>query len=285
MNAARTAYETLEPFHVLAYFNPGLNDAMADTGLDPHAFYVGARGAPLGDCASPVVTAAFYNFNPDLIDRSWTSARAVGLAKVADRRAAMLDEQLRSILGDRAHAPEIAELADGFGELAKSLPLSGRPLSAAWAGVPLPEEPLVRLWTTVAVLREWRGDNHIAALVVNRLDGLDAAVFHEAAHPDPAVKRRVLGRDMVLLTRGWSEDDWNAAVDRLVARGLAEHTEDGHRLTADGAALYDDLEATTDALTEPVWDTPEAQDLVTRMRPYTKAILDAGVLPGTRKKD
>lgn len=284
MNVARNAYETLEPFHVLAYFNPGLQQAMADTGLDPHAFYVGGRGAPLGDCASSVVTAAFYNFSPDLIDRAWTSARAVGLAAVADRRSAMLDEQLRAILGDRADAPEIAELADGFGELASGLPLSGRPLSAAWAGAGLPAEPLVRLWTAIAVLREWRGDNHIAALVVNGLDGLDAAVFHEAEHPDPAVVKRGLGRDMMLLTRGWSADDWDASVDRLVARGLAEKTADGHRFTAEGAALYDDLEATTDALGEPVWETPGADDLVARMRPYTKAVLDAGVLPGTRKK-
>ena len=50
-SAARLAYDTLEPFHVVAYFNPGLGDAFRDTGLDPHAFYVGARGAPLGSCA------------------------------------------------------------------------------------------------------------------------------------------------------------------------------------------------------------------------------------------
>ena len=39
---ARLAYETLEPFHVLAYFNPRLAEAQSDLSLDPHAFYVGA---------------------------------------------------------------------------------------------------------------------------------------------------------------------------------------------------------------------------------------------------
>ena len=54
--------------------------------------------------------------------------------------------------------------------------------------------------------------------------------------------------------------------------------------TADGAAVYDDIEATTDALGESVWSVPGASDLVTRTRPLVKAVLDAGVLPGTKKK-
>ena len=66
-SVARLAYETLEPFHILAYFNPGLGPAQKDTGLDGHAFYVGARAAPLGPCAPEVVTSTFYNFNPCLL--------------------------------------------------------------------------------------------------------------------------------------------------------------------------------------------------------------------------
>ncbi|MFM9376849.1 SCO6745 family protein [Gordonia sp. VNK21] len=285
MTAARTAYETLEPFHVLAYFNPGVGEAAADTGLDPHAFYVGARGAPLGDCAAAVVTSAFYNFSPQLIDGAWARARAAGLGTVAQRRYRMLDEQLRAILGERADSDEIAELATGFGALADGIPLGGRPLAAGWAAAPIPDEPLPALWNRIAVLREWRGDNHITLLVQHGIDGIEASVFHEAEHPDPSIRRRLMGRRMTLLTRGWQESDWEAAIDRLAARSLVERTGDGHRLTAEGAALYDDIEAATDALTEPVWSAPEAGELVSRMRPYVKAVIDAGVLPGTRKKD
>jgi hypothetical protein len=93
-----------------------------------------------------------------------------------------------------------------------------------------------------------------------------------------------MGRRLTQLTRGWSDADWEASVDRLVARGIVERTDDGHRLTADGAALYDDIEATTDALGENVWSAPGADDLVARMRPYVKAVIDAGVLPGTKKR-
>ncbi|MCD2145219.1 SCO6745 family protein [Gordonia paraffinivorans] len=281
-SVARLAYETLEPFHILAYFNPGLGPAQKDTGLDGHAFYVGARAAPLGPCAPEVVTSTFYNFNPELVARSWASAVDAGLEKVHERRNAMLDDSLREILGDAFDDALLDGLASEYTELAARLPLTGRTLAAAWAAVPPPDTPRLRLWQAIAVLREWRGDNHIAALVLNGLNGFDAAVFHEAQLPDPTVSRRVMGKRVVLLTRGYSEQDWEDSVDRLVAAGLAERDEQGHRLTAHGAAVYDDIEATTDAAGESVWAGSE--DLIERTRPIVKAVIDAGVLPGTRNK-
>ncbi|GAA1482111.1 hypothetical protein GCM10009624_25510 [Gordonia sinesedis] len=285
-SAARSAYESLEPFHVLAYFNPGLGSAQADLDLDPHAFYVGARGAPLGDCDPSVVISAFYNFSPGTIASGWAAATARGLDAVADRRNRMLDDELRAVLGPRVDDPVIAEAADHFVAVIDGLPLAGRPLAAAWAatGAPAPDVAHLRLWHAIAVLREWRGDNHIATLVVHGLNGIDALTFHEAELPDPSVRRRVLGQKLSLLTRGWSEEQWDNSVDGLVERGLAERTDTGHRLTADGAALYDDIEATTDALGERTWSNPETQRMVTELRPYVKAIIDAGVLPGTRKR-
>ncbi|NDK89167.1 hypothetical protein GYA93_06160 [Gordonia desulfuricans] len=281
---ARLAYDTLEPFHVLAYFNRGLGAATRETGLDQFAFYTGTRGAPLGDCSSAVVAAAFVNFNPDPLRASWDSARAVGLERLSEVRYRMLDEQYHEILGDAADHPYLTEAADRILTAAAGLPTSGRPLGAAWLAAEPPREPAVRLWHALAVAREWRGDNHIAALVVEGINGIDACTFHEAQLPDPTVRRRVLGRDMTLLTRQWSEQQWEDSVDRLVDRGLAERTDTGHRLTAEGAARYDDIEATTDALTEPLWTTTGLDDVVEQLRPYVKTLIDAGVLPGTRRK-
>ncbi|AZG47519.1 SCO6745 family protein [Gordonia insulae] len=282
---ARKAYETIEPFHVLAYFNPGLRAANEDTGLDAHSFYVGARAAPMGDCHPFVVVSSFYNFAPDLITTSWDAARAVGLDKVAARRVRMLDEQLRTILADRIDDPQIPELTTRYREIADGLPLGGRPLAAAWAAAPLPDEPHVALWHAIAVIREWRGDNHIAVLVNHGLDALDAVTFHEAELPDTTISRRILGRKLVQLTRGWSDEQWDASVDRLIDRGLAARTETGHQLTESGLELYRTIESDTDALTAPAWSGPDVEDLLTRTRPYVKAVIDAGVLPGTRKKD
>ena len=282
---ARRAYETLEPLHILVYFNPGLGAAQERTGLEPYAFYVGARAAPMGECVSAVVTSAFMNFSPALIDAAWPKAIAYGLEGVSQARYDMLDEQLRAILGDRVEDPAIAQAAAVFAEAAAALPRSGRPLASAWAAAPAPTAPYLALWHHLAVLREWRGDNHIAALVEHGLGGLDAAVFHESRLPDPTVVRRTMGRRMVLLTRGYTDADWEAAVDRLVARGLTERGDSATPvLTATGAALYDDIEAITDAIGEPVWAEQKMIDTVTELRPYVKTIIDAGVLPGTKKR-
>lgn len=282
---ARRAYETIEPFHVLAYFNRGLREAQQDTGLDGHGFYVGARGAPMGDCDAAVVTAAFFNFSADVITPAWQAARDVGLDRVAARRDQMLDEQLRAVLGDLVEDPEIRDLEKRYREIAADLPMGGRPLAAGWNASPVPDVPHVALWQAIAILREWRGDNHIAVLVNHQFGGLDAVVFHEAQLPDPTIRRRVLGRKLVQLTRGWSDEAWEGSVDRLVARGLATRTDDGHQLSDAGVSLYQAMEAETDALTAPAWSGSGVDDLLERTRPYVKAVIDAGVLPGTRKKD
>ena len=73
---------------------------------------------------------------------------------------------------------------------------------------------------------------------------------------------------------------------RIVCDGYprGSDTDPGHRLTSDGAAIYDDIEAQTDALGEQLWSRPELSETVTALRPYVKSVIDAGVLPGTRKK-
>lgn len=282
---ARNAYQTTEPYHVLAYFNPGLGDAQSDTGLDAHAFYVGARGGPLGECAASVVAATFYNFAPQMISTAWRAARDVGLDVVMARREQMLDAQYRAIFGDRIHDAELADLARWYGNTVESLPMCGRPLAAAWASTPVPEAPHLALWRHLSVLREWRGDHHIAALVLYDVNGIDAAVLHEAELPDPSVVRRVLGHKFFLISRGWSESDWQAGVDRLVDRGLAERTDTGHRLTDAGYSLYQAVELRTDNTSGAAWAAPDAPEILARTRPYVKAIIDAGVLPGTRRKE
>ncbi|QKT08750.1 hypothetical protein HUN08_17235 [Gordonia sp. X0973] len=288
-NTSRKAYETLEPFHILAYFNPGIGAAQEDTGLDGHAFYVGARGGPLGPCHSSVVVSAFYNFSPALIDAAWTRACAADLDALAARRDAMLDEQFHTILGDVATAPVIAELADRYGELAASAPMKGRPLAAGWAGAPVPEKPILRLWHNIGILREWRGDNHIAALVVHGLDGLDAYTFHESHLLDPTIRRRTMGKRIGQVTRGWSDQEWDASVARLVERGLVEADEPdrsgvAHRYTEEGARLYGSIETMTDQLGDVVWSAPGTGALLDATRPLVKTVIDAEVLPGTKKR-
>ncbi|RMB78423.1 hypothetical protein AYK61_20345 [Rhodococcus sp. SBT000017] len=282
---ARAAYKTLEPFHVTAYFNPELGSAYEDTGLDGHAWYVGARAAPMGPCAPSVVAAAFYNFNPVLIERAWPAAVAVGLETVSDRRWTLLDSVLGTALGPLANDPALTTLAGRLGDIGDTASFAGRPLAAAWHSADRPEAPHLALWHSITVLREWRGDGHLAALIDAELDPTEAAVFHEADRTAPQPGRRALGKRITQLTREWSESEWDSAAERLAARGLLTISPEGETLTDDGVALDQHIEDRTDIMASAVWkNVPDAEQLITSARPFVKAVIDAGFLPGTKKK-
>ena len=281
---ARAAYNTFEPFHITAYFNPELGSAYEDTGLDGHAWYVGARAAPMGPCAPSVVAAAFYNFNPELVERAWPAAVAVGLDTVSDRRWALLDSVLGTALGSLSADPALATLAGRLGDIGDTASFAGRPLAAAWHSVARPEVPHLALWHSITVLREWRGDGHLAALVDAELGSVEAAVFHEATRPTPQRGRRALGKRITQLTRQWSESEWGSAAERLATRGLLTISAEGETLTETGVALDQHIEDRTDVMASAVWkDVPDAEQLITSARPYVKAVIDAGFLPGTKK--
>ncbi|AMY22153.1 SCO6745 family protein [Rhodococcoides fascians] len=282
---ARAAYATLEPFHVTAYFNPELGSAYEDTGLDGHAWYVGARAAPMGPCAPSVVAAAFYNFNPVLIEQAWPAAVAVGLDAVSDRRWALLDSVLGAALGSLASEPDLATIAERLRSIGDAASFAGRPLAAAWHSTERPDVPHLALWHSITVLREWRGDGHLAALIDAELDPAEAAVFHEAVRPTPQPGRRALGKRITQLTRQWSETEWDSAAERLAVRGLLTTSAEGETLTETGTALDRHIEERTDAMASAVWKTvPDAEQLITSARPYVKAVIDAGFLPGTKKR-
>ncbi|MGA9873061.1 MAG: hypothetical protein WBQ44_18205 [Rhodococcus sp. (in: high G+C Gram-positive bacteria)] len=281
---ARAAYKTFEPFHVTAYFNPLLRSVSEQTGLDGHAWYVGSRAAPMGSCPAGVVAAAFYNFNPVLIERVWPQALEAGLSSIADQRWSMMDKVLGEALGPLAVDPELPKIAQRLHDIADTAVFAGRPLSAAWQASRRPDEPHLALWHAIAVVREWRGDGHIATLVDAELDPTEAVVFHEAEHPSPGARRN-LGKRITQLTRQWSDEEWDAAAGRLQARGLLTQTDGKEILTDAGVALDTHIEARTDASASSIWrGVSDAEDLVASVRPYSKAVIDAGILPGTKKR-
>lgn len=276
---ARAAYDGLEPYHVLAYFNPHNKAAQDSIGVDQLGLYVGGRAAALGRCHAAVVTAAFYNFNPGYISHGWNAALSVGLDQVARARESAVDRSLRDALGERADSPELPRLASalrvGIGEAS----YAGRPLAAAWAASPWPDEPHLQLWHAISVAREYRGDGHVSALVIAGLSPVEALVLHEAPHPDPSVRRRTLGRKLALLTRGWTDEDWGQASDALRGKGILDA--EGAMTTA-GGQLYDRLEQQTDHAAAALWgNVPDAEGLLARARPFVKAVIDIGYLPGT----
>jgi hypothetical protein len=147
----------------------------------------------------------------------------------------------------------------------------GRPLAAAWAGVPRPGDPVGALWLAATALREHRGDGHVLAGVAHGLRGLDATVTFAATG--------AITRAMIQSTRGWTDEDWAQSGRRLRARGLLDS---GGRLTKTGGALRRDVEDLTDRLAAaPVerLGSTGVERAIELAAPVSRHLMDAGVIP------
>ncbi|MFB6983112.1 SCO6745 family protein [Streptomyces scopuliridis] len=239
--AARRCHAVVNPFHSTLYFSPDLGREFARAGLDDAcAAYFAARAAPLGRAGAGTVTAAFYNFRHDLvarhIPRAWDS---VSPEDALDARLRAADSLLRRLLGEEVLASkELAEAAELALRAAEACARPARPLYAANADLPVPEAPHLAYWHAATLLREYRGDGHLAALLRAGLDPLEALASHTASG-------RGMSPKWVLASRGWSQEEWEAAKERLRGRGLLD---DGGELTASGTELRTALEDETDRL-------------------------------------
>nr|WP_285748292.1 hypothetical protein [Lentzea sp. NBRC 105346] len=256
----------------MIYFAPEAHTRYAAVGLDPAAGYFASRAAALGPVSAETVIATFYNFRPgrvrESIPAAWEKATPSQLITL---RLEAADEALRRGLGPLiSSVSEVAGLARIAAEHASSM-LHGRPLFAAHAALPWPTEPHLVLWHAQTLLREFRGDGHLAALLMEGLSGLEALVIHAASGEVPAESLRK--------TRGWSTEDWEAAVASLTSRGLltADRT-----LSPDGLTLRQRVEDRTDAMAAPAYDTlgeDKRARLIELGAPLSQAIVAAGMVP------
>ncbi|GIE85670.1 SCO6745 family protein [Actinoplanes regularis] len=270
----RQAWRAAEPVHGMIYFVPEAAERYAALGITGRAGYFASRAAALGPVGAEPVTAAFFNFNPRLVADALPAAweRATPAAVLAARSEAA-GAALTRALGDAVRGPAVVEaagLARRAAEAAAAHP-QGRPLFAAHAALPWPEQPHLVLWQAQTVLREFRGDGHVAALLLAGLTGLEALVLHAASGEVP---ERFLRR-----SRGWSDEQWAGAVDGLRRRGLIEG--DDPALSDDGRAQRDWIEAATDRLATPAYAVLGAEGcsrLAELARPLSQAIVAAGLL-------
>ncbi len=272
-DTARSTYRTLEPYHAMVYFVPEAQEEYATLGLDGKANravgYFPARAAAMGAVTWATVHATFFNFSAVAVQ--FGISGVWDIASPADVLAARLrgaDRALTRICGD-----QLDDLDEAVGlarKAAEGCTPYGRPLYAAHAALPWPEPPHLQLWHAVSLLREFRGDGHIAALVGAGLTGLEAAILH-VAMPDSPWNRKALQA-----TRVYSDEEWDAAVASLDARGWLHP--DGS-LTEDGTARREAIELLTDELALPAWErigedgASRLRDLV---RPLSHAISEAG---------
>lgn len=261
---------TLEPYHGWVYFAPEPREAYASLGVtDGRMGYFGSRSAPMGAVPAEVVIATFFNFHPDLIRRHipkvWTITSPGNLLAA---RLDGADAMLRRILGDAIGSQEMKEASELARHAAGACRAEGRPLYAGHASLDWPGEPHLVLWHAQTLLREFRGDGHIAALVEAGLDGCEALVTHGAAGD--------VSSDVLRTSRAWSDEEWNAAVDRLRSRGWIDG--DG-AFTDVGRSKRDEIERTTDELAMPPWEAigeESCHRLRELVRPWSRAIVDSG---------
>ena len=264
---ARRMFELVEPIGVIPYSADEPNEAMFALGFTNYwDTYFAGRAAPLGVVPAEVVDALFYNFAPGEVARHipkvWRTTTPE--AAIAARQKGCATA-LRRILGDDVDTPAFARAADLMLEAATSAPMEGRPMYAALRAIPIPEDVVARLFHAASLLREHRGDGHIAALVLAGLTGLDASLTYVATgHSMP--------EDMQRETRGYSEEQWANGKQRLVDAGLLDPA---GGLTEEGEALRADIEARTDVAAAAPYDLlgpAGTQELIDLCRPWARSV-------------
>jgi hypothetical protein len=250
---ARRLFDLTEPISLVNFFSQEPNDAMAALGFTNYwDGYFAGRSAPLGRVPAEVVDAAFYSFAEGEVARHipqvWdtTTPEAAHAAREQGCVAA-----LRRILGDLVETPELARAAELLAKAATSAPTEGRVMYAGLRALPMPTEPVARLWHAANMLREHRGDGHIAALVSERIGGTEAHVLSAldmGIHPAES-----FGRIHHLPPARLA-----AVMGGLRDRGIVDA--DG-RFTEAGRATKARIESLTDALAEAPYEGLEPFEL------------------------
>jgi hypothetical protein len=268
---ARRLFDRFEPVHDVTYFAPEARTAFVDVGFRGFWMsYFAARSAPLGIVPAEVVTAIFYNFSPAQVARALPAAWEFGSPADALRireAAAVAALHRYGVTADDA----TATAADLLAKAARSAPLDGRPLFAANRALPWPDDPVARVWHATTLLREQRGDTHVALLVAAGISGRDSNVLHCVSDRVP--------RDFIMRSRQYDDDEWRACTDRLAARGVLD--ERGTPTPA-GVELKAQLEDGTDRLALTAFDALDDDELELLFRtltPLTRKVLAGGDIP------
>lgn len=263
--------------HSTLYFSPDFAAEYARLGIeDERAAYFATRAAAMGAVGPGAVAATFYNFNHELIAQHlpavWDTASPEA---VLDARLRIVDRTLRRLLGDEViGSKELAEAAELALRAAEACTRHARPLYAAHADLPVPTEPHLAYWHAATLLREHRGDGHLAALLSAGLDPLEAMVSHTATGKGAAPR-------WILATRGWRRTDWEAAQDRLRERGLLDAEGE---LTEAGAELRAGLEDHTDRIDKAPYEHLGAEG-VERLTELARGFLSLAVAAGAFPAD
>jgi hypothetical protein len=244
--AARKLAAALEPFAGQVYFSPEAHAEYVALGFSPSPGAVGggvampdgpayftSRGSVMGQVPGELIASAFAVFNPAAVVPSvtygWTLTDAPTICAARDRGAIA---QLERILGERPDGIDTA--GDLFERAASTLRPEGRPLFAGLLSQAVPDSPIGRAWRFADRLREYRGDAHTASWTSAGFDATEICLLTDLYWGLPM---RSYSR-----SRAWSDEQFDAAAERLRSRGLL----DGDGYSDEGRAARELIEAHTD---------------------------------------
>jgi hypothetical protein len=266
----RRLHRLVEPVHLVTYFADEPTDELMALGhRNVWDAYFAGRAAPLGRVTAEVVHAIFYNFaDGELarhIPRVWDTATPEAALAARERGSVAA---LRRILGDLAEAPGLERAADLATKASTGAPAEGRTMYAALRALPVPEEPMARLWHAATLLREHRGDGHVAALVVAGIGGTEAHVLHALSE---GIRAEKFGRVHHLPAARLA-----AVVDGMRARGLIDAS---GWLSNAGRETKAWIESVTDDLAAPAYDNlgpSEVDQLIADLEPLAAELEASG---------
>lgn len=264
MTEQRSVWKALGALHAVVYFHPEAANAYRAIGLRGYwSGYFASRSAALGTPSARVVTALFHGFAPAMVERAipdaWTLAAPADILKERGRLAV---DALQQCLPEG----DIGSLNDELQTAADRLDFAGKPLAAAHADCAAPAGHIGELWQAATVLREYRGDVHIAVLTAHGLDGISADALHVAVGAAAADHQK---------TRGWDDQAWAAAVHELAARGWVDPA---GLATDEGRARREDIEESTDVACGSALNAMSS-DSVALIKTLARAVVVAGAIP------
>lgn len=273
----RKLRDVLEPIAGSVYFAPHVHEAYESLGFGPSRgvgqgamlpdrdAYYWSRGAALGDVPGETVAAAFAIFNP--LEVIAGVARARQIAGRAQILAARL-EAVRQFLVDTVTAsPENIERATQIlRSAAAGASMAGRPLFAGLASLGFPGDRMGDFFRAADLMRELRGDAHVAAWSVTGLSGPEMAGLN-ACWTGINPHKFIVGRHYPELV-----------ADRTMQHLEAGRLVSGRTLTDDGLRLRREIEASTDRAMEPVLAVvgPDLEELIAILEPISAEVVGAG---------
>lgn len=225
------------------FWDPGAEGRYEALGVPGRLGYVGTRAAPLANAGDDAVIAAFSTIHPNIVRAGLAAVRrSTTFEAMWAARNEAIAEGLHAFLTPEQCAA-LAAQDETLWRAVAACPIGGRTFFGAHLSMERPSDPLLSAWHGASNEREWRADTHMAILVHENLDAVEASILHSAWMGYP--------HDWVPRSRGWQNDELAAGFASLEAKGLADAAMG--LVNERGIARREEIEQRTDDLGTIPW--------------------------------